>query len=70
MSKKAGTGGYRSAISGRYLPGKSVTVVHGAPMTTARIARVRDALALASEKTGEFRPSSRTRVPAKRETAK
>lgn len=70
MSKKTGTSGYRSTISGRYLSGKGLAVVRGAPMTTARVARVRDALALASEKTGEFRPSSHGNTATKRDPSK
>lgn len=57
-------------ISGRYMSGKGLAIVRGASMTTARVAHFRDALTLASEKTGEFRPSSQAQTATKRETSK
>ncbi|MCJ2074491.1 hypothetical protein MKK68_02300 [Methylobacterium sp. E-016] len=68
MSKKSGTIGTRSTVTGHYSSGKTIVIRSGEPMTQARIARVRDALALASEKTGEFRPSPH--APVKRDAAK
>ena len=52
------------------MSGKGLAIVRGASMTTARVAHFRDALTLASEKTGEFRPSSQAQTATKRETSK